>query len=146
MKRIMTPLTMMGADIRSIKDNGCAPLMIQGKPLHAIHYDSPVASAQVKSCVLLAGMYADDGVTSVTEPFLIPKPYRDYAELFWCRSYTPKALLLLYFRSLFLKARAVKVPGDISSAAYFIAAGLLTPGQRDSAEKCRNQSNQSTDC
>ena len=69
MKRIMTPLASMGADITSRLDNGCAPLIIHGRPLHAAHYDSPVASAQVKSCVLLAGMYAD-GITSVTEPFL----------------------------------------------------------------------------
>ena len=69
MKRIMTPLTSMGADIVSKQDNGCVPLVIHGKTLHGIHYDSPVASAQVKSCVLLAGMYAD-GITSVTEPFL----------------------------------------------------------------------------
>ena len=69
MKRIMTPLLSMGADIVSLKDNGCAPLRITGKPLHATHYQSPVASAQVKSCVLLAGMYAD-GITSVTEPVL----------------------------------------------------------------------------
>ena len=67
MGRIINPLTQMGAHIRSIKDNGCAPLEIGGAPLKAIHYDSPVASAQVKSCVLLAGLYAD-GVTSVTEP------------------------------------------------------------------------------
>ena len=69
MKRIITPLRMMGADIKSVKDNGCAPLKIQGKELKAIHYESPVASAQVKSCVLLAGLYAD-GKTSVTEPVL----------------------------------------------------------------------------
>ena len=58
MKRIMTPLLSMGADIASIKGNNCVPLRITGHPLKAIHYDSPVASAQVKSCVLLAGLYA----------------------------------------------------------------------------------------
>ena len=75
MKRIMTPLHMMGADIESCKENGCAPLVIKGKPLKAIRYNSPVASAQVKSCVLLAGLYAD-GETSVTEPALS----RDHTE------------------------------------------------------------------
>ena len=75
MKRIMTPLLSMGADIVSLRGNGCAPLRITGKPLHAAHYQSPVASAQVKSCVLLAGMYAD-GITSVTEPVLFQKSYR----------------------------------------------------------------------
>ena len=69
MKRIMTPLSQMGADIISLNGNGCAPLKISGKKLHAIHYNSPVASAQVKSCVLLAGMYSD-GITRVTEPVL----------------------------------------------------------------------------
>lgn len=126
MKRIMTPLSLMGADIESIKGNGCAPLRIRGKKLHAAHYNSPVASAQVKSCVLLAGMYAD-GITSVTEPVLS----RNHTEL-----------MLNYFGAHvnsidttasiepepFLEARDITVPGDISSAAYFIAAGLLTPG------------------
>ena len=69
MGRIIKPLSMMGATVESLKGNQCAPLQIQGHPLTAIHYQSPVASAQVKSCVLLAGLYAD-GVTSVTEPYL----------------------------------------------------------------------------
>ena len=69
MGRIIKPLSMMGAFIESVKGNNCAPLTIQGHPLHSIHYDSPVASAQVKSCVLLAGLYGD-GITSVTEPYL----------------------------------------------------------------------------
>ena len=69
MNRIITPLSQMGADIKSQKENGCAPLLIQGQPLRALHYTSPVASAQVKSCILLAGMYAD-GITRVTEPVL----------------------------------------------------------------------------
>lgn len=126
MNRIITPLTSMGADITSQKGNGCAPLLIKGRPLHAIHYNSPVASAQVKSCVLLAGMYGD-GTTSVTEPFLS----RNHTEI-----------MLNYFGAEVLsegtsasikpeprlQAREVVVPGDISSAAYFIAAGLLTPG------------------
>ena len=67
MKRIIEPLTLMGADIKSLKENGCAPLLISPAALHGIHYESKVASAQVKSCILLAGLYAD-GETSVTEP------------------------------------------------------------------------------
>ena len=82
MKRIMTPLLSMGADIVSLKDNGCAPLRITGKPLHATHYQSPVASAQVKSCVLLAGMYAD-GITKCDRAGTFQKSYRNHAELFW---------------------------------------------------------------
>lgn len=69
MGRIIKPLEQMGAKITSVNGNGCAPLKIEGTKLNATHYDSPVASAQVKSCVLLAGLYAD-GKTSVTEPAL----------------------------------------------------------------------------
>lgn len=72
MKRIMAPLTMMNASITSQYGNGCVPLQIGGGSLTGIHYESPVASAQVKSCVLLAGLYAD-GPTSVTEPSLSRK-------------------------------------------------------------------------
>ena len=59
----------MGADITSVNGNGCAPLLIHGQKLHGIHYQSPVASAQVKSSILLAGLYAE-GETKVTEPSL----------------------------------------------------------------------------
>ena len=76
MKRVMTPLSQMGASITSVHENGCAPLQIKGSPLHGIHYLSPVASAQVKSCVLLAGLYAD-APTSVTEPAIS----RNHSEL-----------------------------------------------------------------
>ena len=69
MKRIIEPLSSMGAKIESLRGNGCAPLRIKGTSLHGIHYRSKVASAQVKSCILLAGLYAD-GETSVTEPSL----------------------------------------------------------------------------
>ena len=126
MKRIMTPLGMMGADITSLKGNGCAPLRIQGKNLKAIHYSSPVASAQVKSCVLLAGMYAD-GITSVTEPVLS----RNHTELmlnYFGAGVTSEGTTASIHPEPVLEAREVQVPGDISSAAYFIAAGLLTPG------------------
>lgn len=126
MKRIMTPLSAMGADIESLKGNGCAPLRITGKKLHAIHYASPVASAQVKSCVLLAGMYGD-GVTSVTEPVLS----RNHTELmlnFFGAHVQSQGTTASIQPEPVLEARDVAVPGDISSAAYFIAAGLLTPG------------------
>ena len=125
MRRIMTPLRMMQADIESIQGDDCAPLTIKGHPLKAIHYDSPVASAQVKSCVLLAGLYAD-GITSVTEPALS----RDHTERMLrsfgadlvsdgctCSITPPDAL----------HAQNIVVPGDISSAAFFIVAGLITP-------------------
>ena len=126
MKRIMTPLVSMGADITSRLDNGCAPLIIHGRPLHAAHYDSPVASAQVKSCVLLAGMYAD-GSTSVTEPFLS----RNHTEImlnYFGAEITSEGTTASIRPEPVLEGRDIQVPGDISSAAYFIAAGLLTPG------------------
>lgn len=126
MKRIMAPLTSMGANIRSIHGNDCAPLLIHGQQLRGIHYASPIASAQVKSCVLLAGLYADTK-TCVTEPYLS----RNHTEL-----------MLSYFGAKveshdttasvepdpYLIGQKVMVPGDISSAAYFMAAGLMIPG------------------
>lgn len=125
MKRIMAPLASMGADIISRNNNGCAPLIITGKPLHAVHYDSPVASAQVKSCVLLAGMYAD-GITSVTEPFLSRNHTEIMLNYFGAKVSSTGTSAAIYPEPV-LEARDIVVPGDISSAAYFIAAGLLTP-------------------
>ncbi len=125
MKRIMTPLSMMGADIISEMGNDCAPLIIKGKTLKGIHYDSPVASAQVKSAILFAGLYAE-GETSVTEPAVS----RNHTELMFeefgvdikCegKTATVKPATELY-------AKKVYVPGDISSAAYFMVAGAITP-------------------
>lgn len=125
MKRIMTPLSQMGADIVSLNGNDCAPLKISGKKLQAIHYDSPVASAQVKSCVLLAGLYAD-GITSVTEPVLS----RNHTEImlnYFGADVTSEGTTASVKPDPSLYGREILVPGDISSAAYFIAAGLLVP-------------------
>ena len=125
MKRIITPLREMGADIFGLNGNDCAPLKINGSPLHAVDYQSPVASAQVKSCVLLAGLYAD-GPTSVTEPSLS----RNHTELmlssFGARLSSHDTTATIWPDPL-LKGQKIEVPGDISSAAYFIAAGLLVP-------------------
>ncbi|HJC64278.1 MAG TPA: 3-phosphoshikimate 1-carboxyvinyltransferase [Candidatus Blautia merdavium] len=126
MKRVITPLSLMGASIESIPGNGCAPLAIQGMPLTGIHYQSPVSSAQVKSCVLLAGLYADS-TTKVTEPFVS----RNHSELmlrsFGAEIQTEGTTVSVQPDPL-LTGQKVEVPGDISSAAYFIAAGLLIPG------------------
>lgn len=126
MKRILDPLTMMGADITSTKGNGCAPLHIHGGSLHGIHYLSPVASAQVKSCVLLAGLYADSK-TSVTEPALS----RDHTERM-LRAFGAQVSSCGSTASILpdpdLCGMEIAVPGDISSAAYFLAAGALVPG------------------
>ncbi|MCF0134069.1 MAG: 3-phosphoshikimate 1-carboxyvinyltransferase [Blautia sp.] len=125
MKRILTPLQSMGADIISIKGNGYAPLRIHGKPLKAIHYNSPTASAQVKSCILLAGMYSD-GITSVTEPFLSRNHTEIMLNHFGAKVHSANCTASIEPEPR-LEGRDINVPGDISSAAYFIAAGLLTP-------------------
>lgn len=131
MKRIMTPLNTMGAHIRSFNDNGCAPLHIRPGALHGIHYQSPVASAQVKSAVLLAGLYADSP-TSVTEPALS----RNHTELMLqgfgayvaTDLHTDGTATAHVEPCKELYGQQICVPGDISSAAYFIAAALLVPG------------------
>ena len=131
MKRIIDPLTQMGADISSILHNGCAPLYIAPSRLHGIHYDSPVASAQVKSCILLAGLYAD-GETSVTEPGLS----RNHTELMLkefgadirsVHNLDCSRTTAIIQPGRELHGQKLTEPGDISSAAYFIAAGLLVP-------------------
>lgn len=125
MKRIIDPLSQMGANIRSIHDNGCAPLVIQGSALKGIHYCSPVASAQVKSAILLAGLYAE-GETRVTEPYVS----RDHSErmlsCFGADIHTEDTTAILQPAPELYGGR-VMVPGDISSAAFFIAAGLTIP-------------------
>lgn len=126
MKRIITPLSLMGANVSCIKNNDCAPLQFEPAHLHGIHYDSPVASAQVKSCILLAGLYAD-GVTSVTEPALS----RNHTELMlqaFGADLKSDGTTVSVCNEPHLSGQKIHVPGDISSAAYFIAAGLLVPG------------------
>lgn len=125
MNRIIQPLTQMGADITSIRGNGCAPLRIVGKPLKGIHYQSPVASAQVKSSILLAGLYAD-APTSVTEPYLSRNHSEIMLNLFG-GNVTSLGTTATIQPNPHLTGQKVHVPGDISSAAYFLAAGLIVP-------------------
>lgn len=125
MRRIIEPLSQMGASITSLSGNGCAPLRIQGRPLHGIHYTTKVASAQVKSSILLAGLYADTP-TSVTEPALS----RNHSELmlhFFGADVKSEGTTATIQPEPKLIGQKVQVPGDISSAAYFIAAGCITP-------------------
>ena len=125
MRRVIDPLTSMGADIRSESGNGCAPLLTAPAALHGIRYASPVASAQVKSCVLLAGLYAG-GETAVTEPAVS----RNHTELmlqgFGAQLSTSGTTVTVQPEPE-LTAADILIPGDISSAAYFIAAGLIVP-------------------
>lgn len=125
MKRVMEPLSQMGAKIESLSGNGCAPLRISGTPLKGIHYKTPVASAQVKSCILFAGMYAD-GATTVTEPVLSRDHSERMLEHFGARL-TREGTAVTIQPEPQLAAREIPVPGDISSAAYFIAAATLVP-------------------
>lgn len=146
MKRVIEPLTLMGADIHS--NDGKSPLKIFGKTLQGIDYDSKLASAQVKSCVLLAGLHAQ-GKTSFSEPYLS----RNHTELMLEymganiqveRSKGRKvegvnlenhSTIQLFDHSTkttiersSLQAKTITVAGDISSAAFFIVAGLIVHG------------------
>ncbi len=125
MGRIIKPLTQMGAQITSERGDGCAPLHIQGGSLHGIHYQSPVASAQVKSAILLAGLYAE-GETAVTEPTLS----RNHTELMlkgFGADISSSGTTASIRPVSELYGQEITVPGDISSAAYFLAAGSLIP-------------------
>ncbi|NLZ80365.1 MAG: 3-phosphoshikimate 1-carboxyvinyltransferase [Clostridiales bacterium] len=125
MKRIMEPLSNMGAKINSVNENGCAPLEILGTSLKGRHYESKVASAQVKSAILFAGLYADDE-TSVTEPYLS----RNHSEImldYFGATIKQDNTTTIIQPAKELYGQKVMVPGDISSAAYFIAAALLVP-------------------
>lgn len=136
MGRIITPLNQMGADIKSVSENQKAPLIINGthfNGLKGIHHHSPVASAQIKSCVLLAGLYADNE-TKVTEPALS----RNHTELM-LSEFGASVTVNNYTASVLprprLTGRKIRVPGDISSAAYFIAAALIVPNSELRIEK-----------
>ena len=130
MKRIMIPLRAMGADITSVSGNDCAPLSVHGKQLYGIHFNSPIASAQVKSAVLLAGLYAS-GQTTVTEPALS----RDHTERM-LRSFGAKVLTgnfedrpsVTVTETQNLYGTEISVPGDISSAAFFLVGASIVPG------------------
>ena len=125
MGRIIDPLSQMGAHIESINGNNCAPLKITGSPLKGIHYHSKVASAQVKSAILLAGLYAEDA-TSVTEP-TISRNHTEIMLNYFGASVTTIGKTATILPDPILTGQKVEVPGDISSAAFFIAAGLITP-------------------
>ncbi|KAB0668590.1 3-phosphoshikimate 1-carboxyvinyltransferase [Oryzomonas sagensis] len=126
MKRVVEPLVRMGARIMGRDKGTLAPLAITGGALNAIGYESPVSSAQVKSAIMLAGLYAD-GETSVREPTLS----RDHSE----RMFRLFGASLEVFKNgvtvrggTELTGQEIGVPGDISSAAFFMVAALVTPG------------------
>lgn len=125
MDRIMVPLASMGASITA-RDDRFPPLTIEGRPLHPIDYTLPVASAQVKTCVLLAGLFTE-GETIVREPVRT----RDHTEIalreFGADVDWLRRVITLKGRPR-LQGRELQVPGDISAAAFFLVAALLVPG------------------
>lgn len=128
MGRVINPLSEMGASIWGRQGNTLAPLAIQGQTLRPIHYQSPVASAQVKSCILLAGLLTE-GATTVTEPSLS----RDHSERM-LRAFganitvDPETCSATVHGPATLTGQTIIVPGDISSAAFWLVAALITPG------------------
>jgi 3-phosphoshikimate 1-carboxyvinyltransferase len=131
MKRIVDPLTTMGAKIHGQGDKHMAPLEIDGQPLHGIDYTLPIASAQLKSCILLAGLFAA-GTTSVTEK----TPSRDHTERLLAHFHAPPIIDVSDDDSKTIRVRGgsklhgrdFNVPGDFSSAAFWIAAAAAMPG------------------
>lgn len=127
MSRVIKPLTQMGAEIWGRQNNNLAPLAIKGKKLHSIHYRSPIASAQVKSCVLLAGLHRE-GQTTVTEPALS----RDHSERM-LKAFGADLKIDSQTNSVTirggnnLQGQSVIVPGDISSAAFWLVAASVVP-------------------
>ncbi len=127
MKRIIEPLTQMGARVRS-SPGGLPPLEIEGAQLKPIRYQPPVASAQVKSAILFAGLLAD-GETTVDEPV----PTRDHSEVALEQMGAPVTRSEGHISvrgPARLRGMRTEVPGDISAAAFFLAAALLVPGSR----------------
>ncbi|MBR5338312.1 MAG: 3-phosphoshikimate 1-carboxyvinyltransferase [Lachnospiraceae bacterium] len=126
MRRIIEPLTRMGVKITSISNNGCAPLQVSGEyRLKGINYVSNVASAQVKSAVLFAGLYADSE-TTFTEPHLSRNHTEIMLKSFGVNIKTSGSTCTITPGDG-LHGHKIYVPGDISSAAYFLVAGLITP-------------------
>ena len=125
MNRVIDPLQLMGANILSQNNNGLAPLSIEPSSLHGITFQSKVSSAQIKSCILLATLYADSPST-VIEPSLS----RNHSELmlksFGADISTDNTQVTIHPNPI-LEASTITIPGDISSAAYFLVAGLILP-------------------
>ena len=126
MQRIIAPLKLMGAKIRSKTGNGLAPLEIHGENLTGVRYRMPVASAQVKSAIILAALQAR-GVSMIEEP----QKSRDHTEVM-LRGFGGNlgidGSLITIEGGQSLRAQDVHVPGDISSAAFFLVAGAIIPG------------------
>lgn len=124
MDRVAIPLRKMGAKIDGRNDGSYPPISVRGGNLHGIHYDSPVASAQVKSAILLAGLQAD-GITTIVEPALSRDHTERMLSAFGVEIKREHSTVTLQGKQT-LKATNIQVPADISSAAFFIVAALIT--------------------
>ncbi|HEY9831951.1 MAG TPA: 3-phosphoshikimate 1-carboxyvinyltransferase [Stenomitos sp.] len=128
MSRVVKPLQEMGAKIWGRQGTTLAPLAIQGQSLKPIHYQSPIASAQVKSCILLAGLMTQ-GQTTVTEPALSRDHSERMLKAFGAQlSVDPQTHSVTITGPAQLQGQTVIVPGDISSAAFWLVAGAIVPG------------------
>lgn len=128
MSRVVKPLQEMGAHIWGRQGNALAPLAIQGQPLKSIHYHSPIASAQVKSCILLAGLMAE-GKTTVTEPALSRDHSERMLKAFGAEiDVNPETHSVTVTGGAKLQGQPVVVPGDISSAAFWLVGAAIVPG------------------
>ncbi len=128
MSRVIKPLQQMGATIWGRKNNSIAPLAIRGQQLKPIHYHSPIASAQVKSCILLAGLMVE-GKTTVTEPALSRDHSERMLQAFGAKlEIDPETNSVTIAGQPTLQGQKVIVPGDISSAAFWLVAGAIVPG------------------
>ncbi len=125
MGRIIQPLRLMGADIGS-REGGLPPLSVRGGALHAIRYALPVASAQVKSCILLAGLYGD-GTTAVEEK-IATRDHTEIALRHFGAAVQRRDHWIEVEPAPLLEARQLDIPGDLSGAAFFIVAAALVPG------------------
>ena len=125
MRRIVEPLAEMGCSIHAEGREGCAPLAIDGGGLSGIRYELPVASAQVKSAILLAGLYAD-GKTTVVQPQMTRDHTERMLEHFQVKTMVKGDEISIYGGQT-LESRDFVVPGDISSAAFWIAAAAAMP-------------------
>lgn len=128
MSRVVKPIQQMGGQIWGRQGNALAPLAIQGQRLQGIHYHSPIASAQVKSCILLAGLMAE-GQTTVTEPALSRDHSERMLKAFGAEiQVDPETHSVTVTGQAKLQGQPVVVPGDISSAAFWLVGAAIAPG------------------
>jgi 3-phosphoshikimate 1-carboxyvinyltransferase len=127
MSRVVKPLQQMGAQIWGRNGGSLAPLAVQGQSLRPIHYHSPIASAQVKSCILLAALMAE-GTTTITEPAVSRDHSERMLKAFGAEITTdPDTKSVMITGPAQLQGQSVIVPGDISSAAFWIVAAAIVP-------------------